>query len=90
MTFREKFNINKFWSLKKNVFKNDKQHSYGNEQIESSIIKIEYEKEFQQRLESRQITPKYRNKQEITNKIFDTCSSMSKVQGNQPEIRCIR
>ena len=78
MTFHEKFNINKFWGLKKNVFKNDVQHkfavieSYGNEQTESNIIKTERKKEFQQRLESRQITPKYRNIQEITNKIFDT------------------
>ena len=61
MTFHEKFNINKFWGLKKNVFKNDVQHkfavieSYGNEQTESNIIKTERKKEFQQRLESRQI-----------------------------------
>ena len=50
MTFHEKFNINKFWSLKKNVFKNDIQHkfavidNYGDEQIESNIIKTECEK----------------------------------------------
>ena len=37
-------------------------------------------------LESRQITPKSRNIQETTDKIFDTCSSVSKVQNNQPEI----
>ena len=92
MTFHEKFDINKFWSLKNNVFKNDIQHkfagidSYGNEQIESNLIKTEYKKEFQQRLESRQIIPKYRNIQEITDKIFDTCSSISKVQNIQPKI----
>ena len=28
MTFHEKFNINKFWSLKKNVFKDDIQHKF--------------------------------------------------------------
>ena len=28
ITFHEKFNINKFWSLKKNVFKNDIQHKF--------------------------------------------------------------
>ena len=50
MTFHEKFYINKFWSLKKNVFKNNIQHkfavidSYGNEQTEPNIIKTEYEK----------------------------------------------
>ena len=60
--------------------------SYGNEQTESNLIKAEYKKEFQQRLESRKITPKYRNIQEITHKIFDTCSSISKVQNNQPEM----
>ena len=76
----------------KSVFKNDIKHkfavidSYGNEQTESNIIKTEYEKEFQQSLESRQITPKYRNIQEITDKMFDTCSGISKVQHNQPEI----
>ena len=92
MTFHEKLKIKKFWSLKKNVFKNNMQHkfavtnSYGDEQIESNIIKTEYEKEFQQRLVSRQITEKYRNIKEITDKIFDTCSSVSKVQNNQTEI----
>ena len=35
---------------------------------------------------SRQITEKYRNIKEITDKIFDTCSSVSKVQNNQTEI----
>ena len=68
----------------KSVFKNDIKHkfavidSYGNEQTESNIIKTEYEKEFQQSLESRQITPKYRNIQEITDKIFDTYSVSQK------------
>ena len=53
MTLHENLNINKFWSLKENMFKNDIQHkltvidSYGNEQTESSIIKREHEKEFQ-------------------------------------------
>ena len=61
--------------------------SYGNEQTESNIIKIEYENEFQQRLESRQIIPKYKKIQEIIDKTFDTCSSMSKLtKNNQPEI----
>ena len=60
--------------------------SVGNEQKESNIIKTEYEKEFQQRLESRQITPRCRNIKEITDKMFDTCSGISKVQSNQPEI----
>ena len=92
MMFHEKFSINKLWSLKKSVLKNDIQHkfavigSYGNEQTESNIIKTEYEKEFQQRLESRQITPKYKTTQEITDKIFVTCSGISKLQNNQPEI----
>ena len=42
MTFHGKFNINKCWSLKKIVFKNDIHHkfvvidSYGNDQIQSS------------------------------------------------------
>ena len=48
-------------------------------QTNKQNVKIKYEKEFQQRLESRQIKPKYRNIQEITDKIFDTYSSMSKV-----------
>ena len=45
MMFHKKFNINKFWSLRKNVFKNDIQHkiaviySYRNEQTESNLIK---------------------------------------------------
>ena len=60
--------------------------SYQNEQTESNIIKIEYEKEFQQKLESRQIAPTYRKMQEVTDKIFVTCCNMSKVQNNQPEI----
>ena len=91
-TFHEIFNIRKFWSLKKNVFKIDIQHkftvigNYGNEQTESNIIKIEDEKEFQQRLDSRKITPKYKNTQKIIDRMFDTCSSMSKVQNNQLEI----
>ena len=74
------------------MFKNDIQHkftvidNYGSEQTESNIIKIEDEKEFQQRLDSRKITPKYKNTQKITDRMFDTCSSMSKVQNNQLEI----
>ena len=61
--------------------------SYGNEQTESNIIKTEYENEFQQRLESRQIIRKYKKIQEIIDKTFDTCSSMSKfTKNNQPEI----
>ena len=28
MTFHEKFKIKKFWSLKKNVFKNNMQHKF--------------------------------------------------------------
>ena len=53
MTLHENVDINKLWSLKKNMFKNDIQHklavidSYGNEQTESNIIKREHEKEFQ-------------------------------------------
>ena len=38
------------------------------------------------RLQSKQITSKYRNMQEFTDKIFDTCSVISKVQNKQPEI----
>ena len=78
MTFHEMFNIHKFQILKKNVFKNDIQYkfavidSHRNEQIESNITKTQHEKEFQQRLESRQINQKYINIQEITDKIFDT------------------
>ena len=74
------------------MFKNYIQHkfavigSYGNEKTKSNIIETEYKKEFQHRLESRQITQKYRNLQEITDKIFGTCSSMSKVENNQLEI----
>ena len=51
-----------------------------------TLGKIEYQKEFQQRLDSRQITPKYKNTQKITDRMCDTCSNMSKVQNNQLEI----
>ena len=53
MTLHENVDINKLWSLKKNMIKNDIQHkldvidSYGNEQTEWNIIKRENEKEFQ-------------------------------------------
>ena len=60
--------------------------SYGSKQTESNIVKTEYQQKFQQRLQSRQITPKYRNIQEITGEIFYACSSMSKVQKNKTEI----
>ena len=45
MMLHKKFNINNFWSLRKNVFQNDIQHkiaviySYRNEQTESNLIK---------------------------------------------------
>ena len=47
MTFHKKININKFWSLKENVCKNNMQHkfsvidSYGNEQTEPNLINTE-------------------------------------------------
>ena len=79
MMFHEKFNIKKILEFKKECVQKCYKHkfavidSYGNEKTESNIIKTEHEREFQQRLDSTQMTAKYRNIQEITDKIFDTC-----------------
>ena len=70
------FSLDNFWKIKRKLYKNEPQNRVSvinDDEIEIfgiDAIKKEYEKEFKRRLDERKINVKYRNIENLTNKLF--------------------
>ena len=70
------FSLDNFWKIKRKLYKNEPQNRVSvinDDEIEIfgiNVIKKDYEKEFKRRLDERTINVKYRNTENLTNKLF--------------------